>query len=46
MEPPGKRKGRPERRFMDAMSEAMQVVGVTEEDVEDRMRWRWIICSW
>ncbi len=37
MEPPGRRRGgRPKRRFMDVVKEDMQVVGVTEEDEEDR----------
>ncbi|MCY0699101.1 hypothetical protein OVX40_29055, partial [Klebsiella pneumoniae] len=37
MELPGRRKrGRPERRFMDVVKEDMQVVGLKEVDVEDR----------
>ncbi|KAI5089279.1 hypothetical protein C0J45_20687 [Silurus meridionalis] len=41
MEPPGRRKrGRPRRRFMDVVREDMQVVGVKEADVEDRVVWR------
>ncbi|KAK4319382.1 hypothetical protein Pmani_009666 [Petrolisthes manimaculis] len=41
MDPPGRRKrGRPKRRFMDAVKEDIRMVGVTEEDVEDRARWR------
>lgn len=36
MDLPGRRKrGRPKRRFMDAVKEDMQVVGVTEEGAED-----------
>ncbi len=30
------RRGRPVRRFMDAVKEDMQAVGVTEEDAEDK----------
>ena len=45
MELPGKRKrGRPKGRFMDAVKEDMAVVEVTEEDTEDRNKWRWKIC--
>ncbi|KAI5098071.1 hypothetical protein C0J45_11798, partial [Silurus meridionalis] len=44
MEPPGRRKiGRPRRRFIDVEREDMQVVGVKEADVEDRVVWRWMI---
>lgn len=40
MEPPGRRtRGRPWRGFMDAVTEDMQEVGVTREDVADRVRW-------
>ncbi|KAK4307251.1 hypothetical protein Pmani_020964 [Petrolisthes manimaculis] len=43
MDPPGRRKrGRPKRRFMDAVKD-IRMVGVTEEDVEDRARWRQVI---
>ena len=38
---PGKRKrGRPERRFMDVVIENMAEVEVTEEDTVDRNNWR------
>ena len=38
---PGKRKrGRPKRRFMDVVKEAMAEVEVTEEDTVDRRNWR------
>lgn len=38
MEPPGRRRrGRPKRRFMDVVMEDMRVVGVAEEDAEDKM---------
>ena len=41
MELPGKRKwGRPKRRHIDAVTEDMAVVEVTEEDAEDRNKWR------
>ena len=41
MELPGKRKrGRPKRRFMDAVIEDMAEVEVTEEDTVDRNNWR------
>ena len=33
--------GRPKRRFMDAVNE--KLVGVREEDAEDRVRWRQMI---
>ena len=42
MELPGTRKrGRPKRRFMDAVREDMAVVEVTEEHAEDGTEWRW-----
>ena len=45
MELPGKRRrGRPKRRFLDAVKEDMQEVGVKETDVEDRKMWRMMIC--
>ncbi|XP_051788414.1 uncharacterized protein LOC127529327 [Erpetoichthys calabaricus] len=45
IELPGKRKrGRPKRRFMDVVREDMQVMGVTEHDVEDRKIWKKMIC--
>ena len=44
MELPGKRRrGRPKRRFLDAVKEDMQEVGVKETDVEDRKMWRMTI---
>ncbi|KAI5104378.1 hypothetical protein C0J45_6004 [Silurus meridionalis] len=44
MELPGRKKrGRPRRRFMDVVKEDMQVVFVTESDVEDRGLWRRMI---
>ena len=45
IELPGKRKrGRPKRRYMDGVREDMRVVGVSMEDVENRVRWRRMIC--
>uniref|UniRef100_A0A8C4T6K4 Luteinizing hormone/choriogonadotropin receptor n=1 Tax=Erpetoichthys calabaricus TaxID=27687 RepID=A0A8C4T6K4_ERPCA len=45
IELPGKRKrGRPKRRFMDVVREDILVVGVTEQDVDDRMIWKKMIC--
>ena len=35
--------GRPEGRFMDVVREDMAEVEVTEEDAEDRTKWRWKI---
>ena len=41
LELPGRRSGgRPKRRFMGVVTEDMTLVGVREEDVEDRDRWR------
>ena len=41
MELSGKRKkGRPNRRFMDGVTTDMEELGLTEEDVEDRVMWR------
>ena len=37
MEQPGRRQ---KRRFMDVVREVTQIVGVKEEDAEDRQRWR------
>ena len=38
-----RRRGRPKRRFLDAVKEDMQEVGVKETDVEDRKTWRMMI---
>ena len=44
MELPGKRpRGRPKRRYMDAVKEAMQVVEVRLEDAENRLKWKTVI---
>ena len=44
MELPGKRKrGRPNKRFLDVVKEDMAAVDGTEEDTEDRNNWRWKI---
>ena len=45
MELPGRRRrGRPKRRYMDAVKEDMQVVGVRLEDTENRVKWKTMIC--
>ena len=36
-------RGRLKERFMDVVKENMKLVGVREEDAEDRVRWRWMI---
>ncbi|KAF7655665.1 hypothetical protein LDENG_00052730 [Lucifuga dentata] len=44
LELPGRRpRGRPKRRFMDVVKEDMKLVGVREEEAEDRVRWRQLI---
>ena len=43
--PDRRRKGRPKRRFMDAVKEDMQMMGAVEEEVQDRARWRRVIRS-
>ena len=46
VELPGKRKrGRPKRRFLDAMKEDMGEVGAKETDVENRTAWRRMIVA-
>ena len=38
---PGRRKRRrPKRRFMDAVKEDMNLVGVVEDDAQNRVRWK------
>ena len=45
VELPEKRKRRrPYMRFMDVVRENMAVVEVTEEDADDRIKWRWKMC--
>ena len=45
MELPGRRqRDRPKRRYMDAVKEDMQVVGVRIEDTENRVKWKTVIC--
>ena len=42
---PGKRKrGRPKRRFFDAVKEDMGEVGAREKDIENRTLWGNITC--
>ena len=44
MELPGRRpRGRPTRRFLDVVKEDVKLLGVREEDADDRVRWRRII---
>ena len=43
IELPGKRRGRPKRRFLDVVKEDMGEVGAKETDVEDRKVWRMMI---
>lgn len=38
------KRGRPKRRDTDVARADMQVVGVMDEDGEDRRIWKWIIC--
>ena len=35
--------GRSKRRFIDAVREDMQVIGVTREYAEDKVRWRRVV---
>ena len=41
--PGRRRRGRPKRRFMDAVREDMSMVGVVEDDAQDRARWKRLI---
>ena len=44
MELPGtRRRGRPKRRFIDAVTEDMQIVGVRVEETENRVKWKTVI---
>ena len=43
MELPGKRRGRPKRRFLSVVKKDMGEVGAKEMDVEDRKVWRMMI---
>ena len=43
MELPGKRRGRPKRRFLDVVKEDMKEVGTKEMDIEDRKMGRIMI---
>ena len=38
--PPGKRKkGRPEKRWIDSINEDMRLLNLTKDDVHDRLKW-------
>uniref|UniRef100_A0AAR2KNM1 Taxilin alpha n=1 Tax=Pygocentrus nattereri TaxID=42514 RepID=A0AAR2KNM1_PYGNA len=39
-----RRRGRPQRRFMDVVKVDMEMVGVKAEEAVDRARWRQMIC--
>ena len=41
--PEKRRRGRPKRRFLDAVKEDMKEVGVKEMNIEDRKMWRMMI---
>ena len=44
LELPARRsRGRPKKRFMNVVKEDVKLVGVTEKDAEDRVRWRQMI---
>ena len=44
MELPGRRRrGRPKRRYIDAVKEDMQIVGVRVEDTKNRLKWKMVI---
>ena len=44
MELPGRRRrGRPKRRYMDAVNGDMQIVGVRVEDTENSVKWKTVI---
>ena len=42
--PGTRRRGRPNRRFMDGVKEDMQVVGVRVEDTKESLKWKRVIC--
>ena len=45
MELPGRgRRGRPKRRYMDAVREDMQVVEIRVEYIENKLKWKAVIC--
>ena len=46
MKPLGRRRWKTKRWFIDALREDVQAVGVTEEDVEDKVRWKVIRCGY
>ena len=39
-----RRRGRPKRRFLDVVKENMKEVSVKEMDIEDKKKWRMMIC--
>lgn len=41
-----RKRGKQQIRFMDVVKENTKRVGVTEEDVRDRVRWRQIVPLW
>ena len=44
MELPGRRRrGRPKRRYLDAVEEDMQALGVRVEDTKKRSKWKEVI---
>ena len=44
--PSRRRRGWPKRRYMDAVKEDMQVVGVRVETTKNRLKWKMVIrCS-
>ena len=43
MELPGRRRRGQPKRFIDAVKEDMQIVGVRVEDTENRVKWKTVI---
>lgn len=39
-----RKRERGQRKFMDVVKKNMKRIGVAEEDAENRVRWRQIIC--
>ena len=42
---PGRRQRGRKRRYMDAVEEDMQVVGVRVEGTKNRVKWKTVICG-